>query len=49
MALLDPTDHTTHNAGEHRPTTRPRLCLLSGFAFMLAMGLGFHYLFTALL
>ena len=50
MALLDPTNHDTgsHRAGDHQPTTKPILCLLSGFAFLVATAVGFHFVFNAL-
>lgn len=50
MALLDPTDHTrlSHRAGEHQPTTKPRLCLIAGFGFIVATALVFHVVFNAL-
>ena len=50
MALLDPTDHgrMSHRSGEQGPTTHPRLCLVAGFAFMVAVALVFHYAFNAL-
>lgn len=50
MALLDPTDHgrTSYRYGDHQPTTRPRLCLAAGFAFLVGTALIFHFLFNAL-
>lgn len=50
MALLDPTDHTrmSYRSGEHQPTTKPRLCLMAGFLFLIAIALAFHFAFTAL-
>ena len=48
MALLDPADHRSHRAGEQQPTTHPRLCLLAGFAFIVAAAFVVHYLFNAL-
>lgn len=50
MALLDPTDHgrMSHRSDVEQPTTHPRLCLVAGFAFIVAVALIFHYVFNAL-
>lgn len=50
MALLDPSDDAfAHRApSEHQPTTHPRLCLLSGFAFIVAVALAVHVVFNVL-
>ncbi|CAN5316580.1 hypothetical protein BH10PSE1_BH10PSE1_00560 [soil metagenome] len=50
MALLDPADQDKiHRSGEHTPTTKPRLCLVAGFTFLIATAVVFHYAFNALL
>jgi hypothetical protein len=33
---------------EHQPTTHPRLCLLGGFAFIIAAALAVHVVFNVL-
>lgn len=50
MALLDPTDHTrlSHRSSDHQPTTKPILCLIGGFGFIIATALVFHVVFNAL-
>lgn len=48
MALLDPTDLGRSNGDAHGPTTRPRLCLLAGFGFIVGTALLVHIAFNAL-
>ncbi len=50
MAMLHPNDRaaTTHRSDTHERTTKPRLCLLAGFAFLVATAFAFHFAFNAL-
>ena len=51
MALLDPSDDTfaRRSQSEQQPTTHPRLCLLGGFGFIIAMALAVHVVFNVLM
>ena len=51
MAMLHPNDRasTEHRSDRHERTTKPRLCLLAGFAFMVTTAVAFHYAFNALI
>lgn len=51
MALLDPTDHgrNSYRSGDQQPTTKPRLCLAAGFAFLVGTALVVHFVFNALI
>ncbi len=51
MALLDPSDDmlTRRPSSDHHPTTHPRLCLLGGFAFIIAAALAAHLVFNVMI
>lgn len=49
MALIDPSNDTfaRHSSSDRQqPTTHPRLCLLGGFAFIVATALAVHVVFN---
>jgi len=48
MSLSHPTQFARHDASS-RPTRHPMVCLVAGFGFMVAVCVGVHYAFTALL
>lgn len=51
MALLDPSNDTftPSSPSKQEPTTHPRLCLLGGFAFIIATALAVHVVFNVLI
>ena len=48
MALLHPSDHSSSVPGKET-TRHPRICLLSGFAFIIGTALLVHLVFNALI